>query len=165
MIEAKWLFDVPPEQIQIAVHPQSIIHSMVQFKDGTIKAQLGTQSMKLPIQYALSFPERLPNTCQKLKLEDYCNLTFEHPDTERFPLLRHAFEAANTGGNMPCILNAANEIAVAAFLQDRIKYLQINKIVEKCLEHIAFVQKPTYEDYVQTNEETRCYANELITNL
>ena len=165
MIEAKWLFDVPPEQIQIAVHPQSIIHSMLQFKDGTIKAQLGTQSMKLPIQYALSFPERLPNTCQKLNLEDYCNLTFEHPDTERFPLLRHAFEAANTGGNMPCILNAANEIAVAAFLQDRIKYLQINKIVEKCLEHIAFVQKPTYEDYVQTNEETRCYANELITNL
>ena len=114
VIEAKWLFDVSPQNIEIAVHPQSIVHSMVQFKDGSVKAQLGTQDMRLPIRYALSYPARLESSAPKLTLEQYSELTFEYPDFERFPLLRYAFDAVATGGNMPCIMNAANEIAVAA---------------------------------------------------
>lgn len=162
MIEAKWLFDVAPENIEIAVHPQSIVHSMVQFTDGTIKAQLGAQDMKIPIRYALSYPARLESSSSKLSLEQYAELTFERPDFERFPLLRCAFNAVAEGGNMPCIMNAANEIAVAAFLDDAISYPQIARTVSETMSHIEFIQSPRYEDYVYTNKIAREYAAHLI---
>ena len=162
VIEAKWLFDVSPQNIEIAVHPQSIVHSMVQFKDGSVKAQLGTQDMRLPIRYALSYPARLESSAPKLTLEQYSELTFEYPDFERFPLLRYAFDAVATGGNMPCIMNAANEIAVAGFLNDTIAYPDIAHIVSETMEHIEFIESPEYEDYVHTNKLARNYATELV---
>lgn len=162
MIEAKWLFDVDPKDIEIAVHPQSIVHSMVQFKDGTVKAQLGVQDMRLPIRYALSYPARLESPNSKLTLEQYAHLTFEHPDLERFPLLRYAFDAVAEGGNMPCIMNAANEIAVAAFLHDAIDYPSIARIVAETMAHIEFIASPRYEDYVHTNQLARDYATTLL---
>lgn len=162
MIEAKWLFDVAPKDIKIAVHPQSIVHSMVQFKDGTIKAQLGAQDMKMPIRYALSYPERLESPNSHLSLEQYAQLTFERPDFERFPLLRYAFDAVAEGGNMPCIMNAANEIAVAAFLNDAIDYPSIARTVAETMAHIEFIASPRYEDYVHTNQLARDYAANLI---
>ncbi len=164
MIEAKWLFNVEPKDIEIAIHPQSIIHSMVQFADGAVKAQLGTPDMKLPIRYALSYPERLESPAPKLTLEQYAELTFERPDFERFPLLRYAFDAVAEGGNMPCILNAANEIAVAAFLHDEIDYPHIAQIVAETMAHIEFIASPAYEDYVHTNQIAREYAAQLIKN-
>ncbi len=162
MIEAKWLFNVEPKDIEIAIHPQSIIHSMVQFADGAVKAQLGTPDMTLPIRYALSYPERLESPAPKLTLEDYASLTFERPDFERFPLLQYAFDAAAEGGNVPCILNAANEIAVAAFLQERISYPQIIQTVGETMAHIERIASPTYDDYVYTNQIARDYAENLI---
>lgn len=162
MIEAKWLFDVAPKDIEIAVHPQSIVHSMVQFKDGTVKAQLGVQDMRLPIRYALSYPARLESANSKLTLEQYARLTFERPDLERFPLLRYAFDAVAEGGNMPCIMNAANEIAVAAFLHDAIDYPSIARIVAETMAHIEFIASPRYEDYVHTNQLARDYATTLL---
>lgn len=162
MIEAKWLFDVAPKDIEIAVHPQSIVHSMVQFKDGTVKAQLGVQDMRLPIRYALSYPARLESANSKLTLEQYARLTFERPDLERFPLLRYAFDAVAEGGNMPCIMNAANEIAVAAFLHDAIDYPSIARIVAETMAHIEFIASPLYEDYVHTNQLARNYATSLL---
>lgn len=162
MIEAKWLFDVDPKDIEIAVHPQSIVHSMVQFKDGTVKAQLGVQDMRLPIRYALSYPARLESPNSKLTLEQYAYLTFERPDLERFPLLRYAFDAVAEGGNMPCIMNAANEIAVAAFLHDAIDYPSIARIVAETMAHIEFIASPRYEDYVHTNQLARDYATTLL---
>ena len=162
VIEAKWLFDVSPQNIEIAVHPQSVVHSMVQFKDGSVKAQLGTQDMRLPIRYALSYPARLESSAPKLTLEQYSELTFEYPDFERFPLLRYAFDAVATGGNMPCIMNAANEIAVAGFLNDTIAYPDIARIVSETMEHIEFIESPEYEDYVHTNKLARNYATELV---
>lgn len=162
MIEAKWLFDVAPKDIEIAVHPQSIVHSMVQFKDGTVKAQLGVQDMRLPIRYALSYPARLESPNSKLTLEQYAHLTFERPDLERFPLLRYAFDAVAEGGNMPCIMNAANEIAVAAFLHDAIDYPSIARIVAETMAHIEFIASPRYEDYVHTNQLARDYATSLL---
>lgn len=162
MIEAKWLFDVDPKNIEIAVHPQSIVHSMVQFKDGTVKAQLGVQDMRLPIRYALSYPARLESPNSKLTLEQYAHLTFERPDLERFPLLRYAFDAVAEGGNMPCIMNAANEIAVAAFLHDAIDYPSIARIVAETMAHIEFIASPRYEDYVHTNQLARDYATTLL---
>ena len=162
MIEAKWLFDVSPQNIEIAVHPQSVVHSMVQFKDGSVKAQLGTQDMRLPIRYALSYPARLESSAPKLTLEQYSELTFEYPDFERFPLLRYAFDAVATGGNMPCIMNAANEIAVAGFLNDTIAYPDIDRVVSETMEHIEFIESPEYEDYVHTNKLARNYATELV---
>lgn len=162
MIEAKWLFDVAPKDIEIAVHSQSIVHSMVQFKDGTIKAQLGAQDMKMPIRYALSYPERLESPNSHLSLEQYAQLTFERPDFERFPLLRYAFDAVAEGGNMPCIMNAANEIAVAAFLNDAIDYPSIARTVAETMAHIEFIASPRYEDYVHTNQLARDYAANLI---
>ena len=162
MIEAKWLFDVDPKDIEIAVHPQSIVHSMVQFKDGTVKAQLGVQDMRLPIRYALSYPARLESPNSKLTLEQYAHLTFERPDLERFPLLRYAFDAVAEGGNMPCIMNAANEIAVAAFLHDAIVYPSIARIVAETMAHIEFIASPRYEDYVHTNQLARDYATTLL---
>ena len=162
MIEAKWLFDVAPKDIEIAVHPQSIVHSMVQFKDGMVKAQLGVQDMRLPIRYALSYPARLESANSKLTLEQYARLTFERPDLERFPLLRYAFDAVAEGGNMPCIMNAANEIAVAAFLHDAIDYPSIARIVAETMAHIEFIASPRYEDYVHTNQLARDYATSLL---
>ncbi len=162
MIEAKWLFDVEPKDIEIAVHPQSIVHSMVQFKDGTVKAQLGNHDMRLPIRYALSYPARLESPSSKLTLEQYAELTFERPDFERFPLLKYAFEAVAEGGNMPCIMNAANEIAVAAFLNDAISYPQIACTVAETMSHIEFIKSPRYEDYVYTNQIARDYATQLV---
>ena len=162
MIEAKWLFDVAPKDIEIAVHPQSIVHSMVQFKDGTVKAQLGVQDMRMPIRYALSYPARLESPNSKLTLEQYAQLTFERPDMERFPLLRYAFDAVAEGGNMPCIMNAANEIAVAAFLNDAIDYPSIARIVAETMAHVEFIASPGYEEYVHTNQLARDYAARLI---
>ena len=162
VIEAKWLFDLKAEQIDVVVHPQSIIHSAVQFEDGSIKAQLGVPDMKLPIQYALGFPERLKNTFKRFSFMDYPNLTFEKPDLETFRNLQLAYNAMHKGGNMPCILNAANEIAVAAFLKDKIGFLNMSDLIADCMEKITFVSNPTLEDYVATNKETRILANELL---
>ena len=162
VIEAKWLFDLKTEQIDVVVHPQSIIHSAVQFEDGSIKAQLGVPDMKLPIQYALGFPKRLPNTFKRFSFMDYPSLTFEKPDMETFRNLQLAYDAMEKGGNMPCILNAANEIAVAAFLQDKIGFLNMSDLIADCMEKITFVSKPTLTDYVATDEATRILANELL---
>jgi len=162
VIEAKWLFNLKAEQIDVVVHPQSIIHSAVQFEDGSIKAQLGIPDMKLPIQYALGFPKRLPNTFERFNFMDYPNLTFEKPDLETFRNLNLAYSSMEKGGNMPCILNAANEIAVAAFLQDKIGFLNMSDLIADCMERITFVSKPTLADYVATDEATRILANELL---
>jgi 1-deoxy-D-xylulose-5-phosphate reductoisomerase len=162
VIEAKWLFDLKAEQIDVVVHPQSIIHSAVQFEDGSIKAQLGIPDMKLPIQYALGFPKRLPNTFKRFSFMDYPNLTFEKPDLETFRNLQLAYNAMEKGGNMPCILNAANEIAVAAFLKDKIGFLNMSDLIANCMEKITFVSQPTLADYVATDEATRILANELL---
>ena len=162
VIEAKWLFDLKAEQIEVVVHPQSIIHSAVQFEDGSIKAQLGIPDMKLPIQYALGFPKRLKNTFKRFNFMDYPNLTFEKPDAKTFRNLQLAYDAMQKGGNMPCILNAANEIAVAAFLQDKIGFLNMSDLIADCMEKITFVSNPTLEDYIATDEATRKLANELL---
>lgn len=162
VIEAKWLFGVRPEQIEVVVHPQSIIHSMVQFQDGSIKAQLGMPDMRLPIQYAFSYPDRLQADFPRLDFKTCTQLTFEQPDTHRFRNLALAYEALHRGGNMPCIINAANEVVVTAFLQDRISFLGMSQVIEQCMQRISFITKPTYEDYVATDAETRCVANELI---
>jgi len=155
MIEAKWLFNVEPQQIQVLVHPQSIIHSMVQFEDGAIMAQLGLPDMKLPIAYALSYPQRLTNRSERLDFSRYHSLTFEEPDTVRFRNLSFAFDAIHKGGNMPCILNAANEVAVAAFLQEKIGFLQMSDVIEQTMSKASFIANPTYADYVQTDQEAR----------
>lgn len=165
MIEAKWLFGVEPDKIEIVVHPQSIIHSMVEFADGAVKAQLGTPDMKLPIRYALSYPDRLVSTDRKLSLADYATLTFEKPDMVRFPLLQYAFDAIAQGGNMPCIMNAANEIAVASFLSERIGFCQIAETVAYTMQHIDFTAQPSYDDYVATNIEARKCAAQYIETL
>jgi len=162
VIEAKWLFDLKAEQIDVVVHPQSIIHSAVQFEDGSIKAQLGLPDMRLPIQYALGFPERLKNNFTRFSFMDYPGLTFEKPDLETFRNLQLAYSAMEKGGNMPCILNAANEIAVAGFLQDKIGFLNMSDLIADCMEKITFVPNPNLEDYVATNEATRILANELL---
>jgi 1-deoxy-D-xylulose-5-phosphate reductoisomerase len=162
VIEARWLFDLRREQIDVIVHPQSIIHSAVQFEDGSIKAQLGVPDMKLPIQYALGFPERPKNTFKRFSFMDYPNLTFEKPDLETFRNLQLAYNAMGKGGNMPCILNAANEIAVAAFLKDKIGFLNMSDLIADCMEKITFVSNPSLEDYVATNKETRILAKELL---
>jgi len=162
VIEAKWLFDLNAKQIDVVVHPQSIIHSAVQFEDGSIKAQLGIPDMKLPIQYALGFPERFKNTFKRFDFLDYPNLSFEKPDLETFSNLQLAYNAMEKGGNMPCILNAANEIAVAAFLQDKIGFLNMSDLIADCMEKTTFVSSPTLDDYVLTNAETRILANELL---
>lgn len=162
MIEAHWLFGCPAKQIEIAIHPQSIIHSMVQFEDGSIKAQLGTPDMHLPIRYALGYPERLATKQPPLQLSQYSTLTFEAPDMNKFPLLAYAFDAIDMGGNEPCILNAANEIAVAAFLKEEIRFVDMPKLVAKTLEKIDFIAKPTYENLVDTNKEAREFALSIL---
>lgn len=163
MIEAKWLFGVTHDDIEIVVHPQSIVHSMVQFKDGSVKAQLGLPDMHLPIRYALGLPERrLPTDERKMTLCDYASLTFEKPDFNKFPLLNAAYEAARRGGNVACVMNAANEIAVAAFLKGELSFNGIYETVYKTMQSIPFIESPTYEQYVETNLAARQYATSLL---
>jgi len=162
VIEAKWLFNLQPEQIDVIVHPQSIIHSIVQFEDGSMKAQMGLPDMKHPIQYALSFPYRFTSKSPRFNFMDYPQLTFEQPDKETFLNLALAYEAMQKGGNAACVLNAANEISVEAFLNDEIKFLEIAEINQKCVEEIPFIKTPTYEDYVSTNTQAREFAKSLI---
>ena len=162
VIEAKWLFNLNKEQIDVVVHPQSIIHSAVQFEDGSIKAQLGIPDMKLPIQYALGFPNRLKNNFKRFSFFDYPNLTFEKADEKTFRNLSLAFRAMSKGGNSACILNAANEIAVEAFLNDKIGFLNMSDLIDNCLEKITFVKSPTIEDYIETDQQTRLLANKLL---
>ncbi len=162
VIEAKWLFDLTAEQIEVVVHPQSIVHSMVQFEDGSIKAQMGLPDMKLPIQYALTYPDRLKTNFPRFDFMDYPQLTFEKPDMETFKNLGLSFDALKKGGNQPCILNAANEIAVSKFLEDRIGFLEMSDVVESCLNKISYISTPNFDDYVETDKETRILATELI---
>lgn len=162
MIEAKWLFGLENDQIEVLVHPQSIIHSMVQFEDGSVKAQMGLPDMKLPIQYALGFPQRIKNDFKRLEFKNYPSLTFEAPDTKTFRNLALAKDAMIKGGNAPCILNAANEVVVDAFLRNKISFLEMSDIIENCLEKITFIDKPTLNDYIQSNDEARLYAASLI---
>jgi len=162
VIEAHWLFGVKPEQIEVVVHPQSIVHSMVQFQDGSVKAQLGLPDMKLPIQYAMSYPERLKNNFPRLNFADYPQLTFEAPDMHNFRNLALAYEALEKGGNIPCILNAANEIAVEAFLQEKINFLQISELIERSMQSVDFISHPSYDDYKMSDLEARRQALTFI---
>src|SRR6478609_162928 len=162
MIEARWLFNLIYDQVQVVVHPQSIIHSMVQFEDGSIKAQMGLPDMKLPIQYAMAFPNRIPNDFPRYDFRKPGTLTFEEPDTKTFRNLALAMEAMKQGGNMPCILNAANEIAVYAFLRNRIGFLDMTEVVEQTMAKISYLEKPTLEEYFETDGEARNFAASLI---
>ena len=164
VIEARWLFNVEASQIEVVVHPQSIVHSLVQFEDGSIKAQMGLPDMKLPIQYALGYPHRLPSDFPRFDFTRYPSLTFEKPDTDTFVNLALAYKALGQGGNMPCILNAANEVAVQAFLREQIGFLEIPDVVAGCMAKVPYIAHPVYEDYVQTDRETRRLAGEA-TNL
>ncbi|HVZ97611.1 MAG TPA: 1-deoxy-D-xylulose-5-phosphate reductoisomerase [Chitinophagaceae bacterium] len=162
MIEAKWLFNLSPEQVQVIIHPQSIIHSMVEFEDGSLKAQMGLPDMKLPIQYALTFPYRLPNNNPRADFRKLSTLNFEEPDVKTFRNLLLARAALEKGGNLPCILNAANEIAVWAFLNNRIGFLDMTAMVEKTMDKISFIEKPNLEDYFESDGEARNFAASLI---
>jgi 1-deoxy-D-xylulose-5-phosphate reductoisomerase len=163
MIEAKWLFGLKPEQIDVIVHPQSIVHSIVQFRDGSMKAQMGLPDMKLPIQYALAYPNRLESSFPRFDFTAYPSLTFEAPDTKTFRNLALAKEAMVRGGNVPCVINAANEVMVDAFLKDRVSFLQMPDIIEQCMSKVAFIEKPSYLDYVETDREARRIAVSLIS--
>lgn len=162
MIEAKWLFGLKNEQIEVVIHPQSIVHSLVQFEDGSLKAQLGLPDMKLPIQYALAYPYRIPNQFKRFQFKNFANLSFEAPDFKTFRNLALATDAMFKGGNAPCVLNAANEIVVDAFLKNKLGFLEMSDIIETCLDKIAFIEKPSLHDYSQTNVETRTLATSLI---
>lgn len=161
VIEARWLFGLTPDQVEVVVHPQSIIHSMVQFQDGSIKAQMGLPDMRLPIQFALTYPHRLPADFPRFSFAQYPALTFEPPDTETFRNLALAYEALRRGGNMPCALNAANEVAVAQFLNDKIGFLEIAEVVERCMDKISYINHPQLDDYIETDKETRQLALEF----
>jgi 1-deoxy-D-xylulose-5-phosphate reductoisomerase len=162
VIEAKWLFGLKPEQIDVIVHPQSIIHSIVQFIDGSMKAQMGLPDMKLPIQYALAYPFRLKASFPRFDFLNYPALTFEKPDTKTFRNLAIAYEAMRIGGNMPCIINAANEVVVESFLKDKIGFLEMSNVIEACMQKVSFVKTPNIEDYMATDNETRAIAYEMI---
>ncbi|MBE2230285.1 MAG: 1-deoxy-D-xylulose-5-phosphate reductoisomerase [Chitinophagaceae bacterium] len=162
MIEAKWLFNLRPEQIQVVIHPQSIIHSMVQFEDGSIKAQMGLPDMKLPIQYAMAFPKRIPSDFPRYDFKKVSTLTFEEPDTRTFRNLALAQEALEKGGNLPCVMNAANEIAVFAFLRNRINFLDMTDVIEKTMQKIPFIEKPSLEEYFESDGEARNFAADII---
>ena len=162
VIEAKWLFGVRPDQIEVVVHPQSVIHSMVQYEDGAVKAQLGMPDMRLPIQYAFSYPQRIKASFDRLDFSKMTELTFEQPDMNRFRCLALAYEALNRGGNMACIVNAANEVVVSAFLKERISFLRMSEVIEQSMAKVPFIQTPTYEDYVETDAEARRIAESLI---
>jgi len=165
VMEARWLFRVKPEQIEVLVHPQSIIHSAVQYEDGAIMAQLGMPDMRVPIQYAFSYPLRLKSSFPRIDFSKYSQLTFEQPDTEKFRNLALAYEAIRRGGNMPCIVNAANEIVNAGFLHDQISFLGMSEVIEKTMERTTFVVKPTLEDYLATDAEARIIAKEIMNNI
>ena len=165
VMEARWLFGVKPEQIEVLVHPQSIIHSAVQFEDGAIKAQLGMPDMRIPIQYAFSYPDRLKSDFPRIDFDLCTQLTFEHPDTEKFRNLALAFEAISKGGNMPCIINAANEIANAAFLHDEVSFLGMSDVIEQTMQKASFIYKPTFDDYMATDREAREIAKDLIKTI
>lgn len=162
MIEAKWLFNLQPDQIEVLVHPQSAIHSMVQFEDGSIKAQIGVPDMKLPIQYALAFPERIPNNYPRFSFKKYNTFTFEDPDLKTFRNLALAIEALEKGGNLPCVMNAANEIAVYAFLKNRLGFLEMTDVIEKVMREIKFIQNPTLNDYFDSDADARTLAADII---
>ena len=162
VMEAKWLFGVGAEDIEVVVHPQSVIHSMVQFGDGAIKAQLGTPDMRLPIMYALTYPVRLPSSFERIDWNTLKELTFEKPDLELFPNLRHAYTALAEGGNIPCVVNAANEICVAAFLEERIKFTDMPKLIERAMEKATYILKPTLDDYLETDREIRAMVKSWI---
>jgi 1-deoxy-D-xylulose-5-phosphate reductoisomerase len=162
VIEAKWLFGLTADQIDVVVHPQSIIHSMVQFEDGSIKAQMGLPDMKLPIQYALGFPERLVSNYPRFEFLQYPSLTFEQPDLDTFQNLALAYEALRKGGNMPCILNAANEIAVEKFLKDEITFLEMPDLIAECMAKIPYLALPTLDDYIQSDKESRILARTIL---
>lgn len=165
VIEAKWLFDIEPDKIEVLVHPQSIIHSMVQFHDGSVKAQMGPHDMRLPIQYALAYPSRIKNNFKRLDFTRHASLTFEKPDTKTFRNLALAFAAIKQGGNMPCIVNAANEIAVAGFLNGGIGFVTMSDVIESCMQQIAFKSDPALDDYLNTDRETRIFAQNLIEKI
>ena len=162
VIEARWLFDMPVEKIQVLVHPQSVVHSAVQFVDGSVKAQLGTPDMRIPIQYALTYPERWQSDVPRLDLFATHNLSFEAPDMERFPNLRLAYEAIEKGGNIPCVLNAANEVVNQAFREGKCGFLQMPDVIAKAMDSASYIAEPTYEDYVQTDAEVRRMALEIL---
>ena len=162
VIEAKWLFGVTPEKIQVVVHPQSVIHSMVQFEDGAVKAQLGVPDMRLPIQYAFSYPRRLSSSFDRLDFFQLKDLTFERPDLQRFPCLALAYEALNRGGNMPCIVNAANEIANRAFIEDRISLPRISEIIAETMANVEYVTNSELETYLQSDKAAREFAASLL---
>lgn len=162
VIEAKWLFGLKEEQIDVIVHPQSIIHSIVQFEDGSMKAQMGLPDMKLPIQYALGYPQRIKSNFPRFDFMEYPSLTFEKPDLETFRNLSLAYRAMSKGGNMACVLNAANEVVVDAFLKEKIGFLEMSDIIDSCMEKSTFVANPTYDDFVSSNEESRMLANKII---
>lgn len=164
VIEARWLFDIPVDKIQVLVHPQSVVHSAVQFVDGSVKAQLGTPDMRMPIQYALTYPQRWQSDVPRLDLFATKQLTFEEPDIQRFPNLRLAYEAMAKGGNMPCILNAANEVVNLAFREGKCGFLQMSDVIEQTMATTNFIAQPTYEDYVQTDRLARQIAKERINN-
>ncbi|MBI9057720.1 MAG: 1-deoxy-D-xylulose-5-phosphate reductoisomerase [Labilibaculum sp.] len=161
-IEAKWLFDLKPAQVDVIVHPQSIVHSIVQFEDGSMKAQMGLPDMKLPIQFALTYPKRFKTDFPRFNFLDYPNLSFEPADYKNFKNLDLAFQAMEKGGNMPCIINAANEVMVEAFLKDEVGFLQMSDVIEKCMDQLGFISKPSYEDYVVTDTETRKLALSML---
>jgi 1-deoxy-D-xylulose-5-phosphate reductoisomerase len=165
VIEAKWLFDLRADQVEVIVHPQSIVHSLVQFEDGSIKAQMGVPDMKLPIQYALTCPARVKTNYKRFNFMDYPTLSFEQPDLNTFRNLKLAFEALEQGGNMPCIINAANEVAVAAFLKNETGFLAMSDIIETCMQQINYIQTPSLTDYLNTDKETRIFAQNLIQQM
>jgi 1-deoxy-D-xylulose-5-phosphate reductoisomerase len=162
MIEARYLFNLRPEQIQVIIHPQSVIHSMVQFEDGSMKAQMGMPDMKLPIQYALAFPQRIQNNFPRFDFKKMNTLTFEEPDIRTFRNLALSIDALNKGGNLPCVMNAANEIAVYAFLKNRIGFLEMTDLIEKTMEHVSFIEKPTLDEYFESDGEARSFAADVI---
>jgi 1-deoxy-D-xylulose-5-phosphate reductoisomerase len=163
VIEAKWLFDLEESQIDVIIHPQSIIHSLVQFKDGSMKAQMGLPDMKLPIHYAMAYPERVQSNFPRFNFMAYPQLTFQQPDRDVFRNLDLAYQAMNQGGNMPCIINAANEVVVNAFLEDRIGFLEMSDVIARCMSDIAFIAEPTLNNYLETDQHTRIFAGQLVT--
>jgi 1-deoxy-D-xylulose-5-phosphate reductoisomerase len=163
VIEAKWLFDLNEDQIDVIIHPQSIMHSLVQFTDGSMKAQLGLPDMKLPIHYAMAYPQRVQSSFPRFNFMDYPELTFQQPDRVAFRNLDLAYKAMNRGGNMPCIINAANEIVVNAFLEDRIGFLEMSDVIERCMEDLQFIESPTLNNYLETDQHTRIFAGQLVT--
>lgn len=165
VIEACWLFGLKPEQVDVIIHPQSIIHSLVQFTDGAMKAQMGLPDMRLPIQYALGYPQRMKSSFPRFNFLDYPQLTFQAPDHEAFPCLDLAYSAMKKGGNMPCVMNAADEIAVHAFLREEISFLQIPELIEQCMNTSGFIQAPGFDEFMLTDQETRMLANEVLRKM